>query len=142
MHRTFQRDLCKLRLASARAYVKIITDGSGPVSYSSKASVRLTAEVRGLGPLFKVVFTLKNTGTAPLLRVPVTFGFKASLYSVAIPFMIIPVLVPVRILSPLALFLLLSSPVSLSLTLARSLALFWLSLTEGLLYSLLSSPLH
>lgn len=27
MHRHFQRDLCKLRLTTARAYVKIIKDG-------------------------------------------------------------------------------------------------------------------
>jgi len=35
MHRVFQRDLCKLRLSTARAYVKIITDGQGPMSYSA-----------------------------------------------------------------------------------------------------------
>jgi Bardet-Biedl syndrome 1 protein len=27
IHRTFQRDLCKLRLETARAYVKTLTDG-------------------------------------------------------------------------------------------------------------------
>ncbi len=27
MHRIFQRDLCKLRLATARSYVKVLTDG-------------------------------------------------------------------------------------------------------------------
>ncbi len=27
MHRLFQRDLCKLRLTTARSYVKVITDG-------------------------------------------------------------------------------------------------------------------
>lgn len=27
MHRTFQRDLAKLRLTTARAYVKVLTDG-------------------------------------------------------------------------------------------------------------------
>ena len=28
MHRIFQRDLCKLRLSSARAYVKLVVSGS------------------------------------------------------------------------------------------------------------------
>ena len=28
IHRAFQRDLCKLRLTTARAYVKTLTDGS------------------------------------------------------------------------------------------------------------------
>jgi hypothetical protein len=27
MHRVFQRDLCKLRLLTARAYAKVLTDG-------------------------------------------------------------------------------------------------------------------
>ena len=35
MHRVFQRDLCKLRLNTARAYFKIISDGQGPMSFSS-----------------------------------------------------------------------------------------------------------
>lgn len=29
LHRIFQRDLCKLRLSTARAYVRVLTDGQG-----------------------------------------------------------------------------------------------------------------
>jgi len=46
MHRIFQRDLCKLRLTTARSYVKIISDGQGPISFSNSASLRLTAQER------------------------------------------------------------------------------------------------
>ncbi len=36
IHRAFQRDLCKMRLETARAYVKTLsTDGSGHVSVRS-----------------------------------------------------------------------------------------------------------
>lgn len=45
MHRVFQRDLCKLRLATARSYVKIITEGHGPLA-AAGGSLRLNAQVR------------------------------------------------------------------------------------------------
>jgi hypothetical protein len=38
MHRVFQRDLCKLRLATARSYVKIITDVHGPIANNGMES--------------------------------------------------------------------------------------------------------
>lgn len=80
MHKIFQRELCKLRLNCARAYVKVITDGSGPISYSSRASVRLNADVQGLGPLFKLHLKIQNTGARVLENNLVTFGFDHSLY--------------------------------------------------------------
>jgi hypothetical protein len=45
MHRIFQRDLCKLRLATARSFVKVITDGQGPLSTTGSTSLRLDAKV-------------------------------------------------------------------------------------------------
>ena len=48
MHRIFQRDLCKLRLSTARSYVKMISDGQGPVCYSAGVSLRLNARVQGI----------------------------------------------------------------------------------------------
>jgi Bardet-Biedl syndrome 1 protein len=54
MHRLFQRDLCKLRLATARAYVKVLTDGHGPLSYTAGSSLRLNPQVQGLGPIFRL----------------------------------------------------------------------------------------
>ena len=56
---TPQRDLCKLRLSTAKHYVKIITDGQGPVSYAAGASLRLNAQVQGLGPLFKIKLSIQ-----------------------------------------------------------------------------------
>lgn len=41
MHRTFQRDLAKLRLTTARAYVKVLTDGQ--VSMSSRSPMHTYA---------------------------------------------------------------------------------------------------
>jgi Bardet-Biedl syndrome 1 protein len=94
MHRIFQRDLCKLRLATARAYVKVLTDGQGPLSYTSGSSLRLTAHVQGLGPLFKIKLNIQNTGTKSLTSIPIIFTFNQEIYKMPKPSMMIPVLVP------------------------------------------------
>ena len=78
MHKGFQRDLCKLRLSTARAYVKSITTGQGPIWSSSEASVIINASIFGLGPDFKLEFTLENNGVRALhdLRATITFTSK------------------------------------------------------------------
>lgn len=78
MHKGFQRDLCKLRLSTARAYVKTITTGQGPIWSSNEASVIINASVFGLGPDFKLEFTLENNGLKALhdLRATITFTSK------------------------------------------------------------------
>ena len=49
IHRAFQKDLCRLRLTAARAYVGTITDGNQGVSaVGSAASLRLHAQCQGL----------------------------------------------------------------------------------------------
>ena len=45
MHRVFQRDLCRLRLETARAYVSLISHGRGPQSVVGGANVRINASV-------------------------------------------------------------------------------------------------
>ncbi|KAJ9460498.1 Bardet-Biedl syndrome 1 protein-like protein [Diplonema papillatum] len=94
MHRVFQRDLCKLRLQTARAYVKILTDGQGPLSYTGGSSLRLTAHVQGLGPLFKIKLNIQNTGLKALTSIPIIFTYNKTIYQMWKPSMIIPVLVP------------------------------------------------
>jgi Bardet-Biedl syndrome 1 protein len=95
MHRIFQRDLCKLRLSTARSYVKIITDGHGPVSYSSGASLRLNAQVQGLGPHFKIKLNIQNAGTKPMINVPLTCGYNHQLYKLSKALLRIPLVIPV-----------------------------------------------
>lgn len=43
----------------------------GPISYSAGSSLRLNVQVQGLGPFFKLKLTLQNTGTKPIMNVPV-----------------------------------------------------------------------
>jgi len=94
MHRIFQRDLCKLRLATARAYVKMITDGQGPLSYSSGAALRLTAQVQGLGPRFKIKLSLQNTGSKHVSDLNVAVNYNALLYRLKQSVFQVPVLIP------------------------------------------------
>eukprot|EP00947_MAST-08B_sp_MAST-8B-sp1_P003262 g3262.t1 len=91
MHRIFQRDLCKLRLNTARSYVKMIADGQGPVSYSAGVSLRLNARVRGIGPRFQIKLDLQNTGSKV---VPITIGYYPKFYRVERSLLSIPLLVP------------------------------------------------
>ena len=94
MHRIFQRDLCKLRLSTARAYVKIITDGQGSISYSAGSSLRLTAQVQGLGPRFKLKLQVQNTGRKSVEDLVCILNYNAMLYKLARPVIKIPILVP------------------------------------------------
>lgn len=94
MHRIFQRELCKLRLATARSYVGIITGGQGPQSYAAGVSLRLNAQVSGIGPQFKITLNLQNTGSRSLIDVPVTFSYKHDLYKINKPVLIIPLMIP------------------------------------------------
>ncbi|KAJ1632773.1 bardet-Biedl syndrome 1 family protein [Pavlovales sp. CCMP2436] len=95
MHRIFQRDLCKLRLNTARAYVKVLTDGQqGPQSYTVGTSVRLTAQVQGLGPLFKLKLNLQNMGSKPIHELEMSLSGNPMLYRLRTRVLKLPLLLP------------------------------------------------
>ncbi|KAG9338211.1 hypothetical protein JZ751_026964 [Albula glossodonta] len=71
MHRAFQMDLSRLRLAVARAYVQ------------------------GLGPSFKLTLNIQNTAACrPVMNLAVSFLYDETLYSMKNAFFKIPLLVP------------------------------------------------
>ena len=88
----------KLRLETARAYVKMISDGHSPAASSTSSardgkptgavglggnistSLRLTASVFGIGPLFRLSVFLHNTGKHPMVALPIAFFFDQELY--------------------------------------------------------------
>ncbi|KAG7396657.1 Bardet-Biedl syndrome 1 protein [Phytophthora boehmeriae] len=94
MHRHFQRDLCKLRLTTARAYVKIIKDGQGPVSYSTGAAIRLNAQVQGIGPFFRIKLNIQNAGTKAVTDISVALHYDHELYRVPKSLLLIPLVIP------------------------------------------------
>mmetsp|Transcript_17326 Transcript_17326/g.47071 ORF Transcript_17326/g.47071 Transcript_17326/m.47071 type:complete len:593 (-) Transcript_17326:94-1872(-) len=97
MHRTFQRDLCKLRLSTARAYVNLLGAGHGPMSSAGGAQVRLNAQVVGMGPQFKVVVRVQNAGVHALYDVPLMCTTNPALYRMAKPCFYLPILVPQQV---------------------------------------------
>lgn len=97
MHRTFQRDLCKLRLSTARAYVNLLGAGHGPMSSMGGAQVRLNAQVAGMGPQFKVVVRVQNAGVHALYDVPLMVTINPALYRVPKPCSYLPILVPQQV---------------------------------------------
>lgn len=94
MHRIFQRDLCKMRLTTARSFVKVITDGQGPLSSSGASSLRLDAKVQGLGPSMKLKMTVKNTGTTAITDTVMTFTYNHNIYKLKKGMLCLPLLIP------------------------------------------------
>lgn len=94
MHRIFQRDLCKLRLTTAKSFVKILTDGQGPLSYASGSNLRLNAQVQGLGPNYKIRLSMQNSGQSPLHGIPILVQYDQNIYTVKKPLFTLPALIP------------------------------------------------
>ena len=101
MHHTFQRDLAALRMKSAQSYVKLIKIHGPSMATSesdspdSEHSVRLDAEIRGLGPQFHLlVHVISNASTTTLRNVLLTFSFDHDLYHMPRSSIRIPVLIP------------------------------------------------
>eukprot|EP00758_Cryptobia_borreli_P005864 Tbor_TRINITY_DN5007_c0_g1::TRINITY_DN5007_c0_g1_i1::g.14260::m.14260/K16746/BBS1; Bardet-Biedl syndrome 1 protein len=94
MHRVFQHGLCKLRLTTARAFVNMLTDGKGTTNYSANCSIRVTANVQGLGPMFKYRLNVQNFSCKALTGIHVVFLYNPNIYRILMPFLTIPCLVP------------------------------------------------
>ncbi|XP_034243484.1 Bardet-Biedl syndrome 1 protein homolog [Thrips palmi] len=95
MHRTFQRDLFQLRVDVARACVKALQSCNNPVSLEGAEPLKLSAQVLGLGPLFKMVISLQNISASSMIQgLGILFHFDDKMYSMDKPFINVPLLVP------------------------------------------------
>ncbi|KAJ8265989.1 hypothetical protein GJAV_G00123850 [Gymnothorax javanicus] len=95
MHRAFQMDLGRLRLAVARAYVKALESSLAPVSSSLSEPLKMNAVVQGLGPSFKLTLNIQNTAACrPIMNLAISFRYDETLYSMRNAFFQIPLLVP------------------------------------------------
>ncbi|KAJ7996328.1 hypothetical protein DPEC_G00235950 [Dallia pectoralis] len=95
MHRAFQMDLSRLRLAAARSYVKALESSLPPMSSSLSEPLRMNAVVQGLGPSFKLTLNIQNTAACcPVMNLAISFLYDESLYSMRTAFFKIPLLVP------------------------------------------------
>ncbi|XP_028331380.1 BBSome complex member BBS1 [Gouania willdenowi] len=104
MHRAFMMDLSRLRLAAAKAMVKVLECSLTPVSSGVGQPLKINAVVQGLGPAFKLTLNVQNTAACrPVMDLAISFQYDQSLYRVRTPFLRIPLLVP-GIIYPLETF--------------------------------------
>ncbi len=101
MHRLFQRDLVKLRLSTARAYVATLKEGGSSLMVGSSSSrlggptaLRLNASVGGLGPRFTLRLELLNVGIAAAADLLVVTTFDTALYACRTPLVPVPLVLP------------------------------------------------
>ncbi|XP_070845949.1 Bardet-Biedl syndrome 1 protein isoform X1 [Chaetodon trifascialis] len=95
MHRAFQMDLSRLRLAAAKAYIKALESSLTPMSSSLTEPLKMNAVVQGLGPSFKLTLNVQNTAACrPVMNLAISFLYDESLYRMRNPYMRIPLLVP------------------------------------------------
>eukprot|EP00111_Clytia_hemisphaerica_P010146 TCONS_00029654-protein len=95
MHQVFQSDLFKIRLNAARSLVKTIQTSSNPVSSSLDDPLKLSAQVQGIGPGFKLIMSVQNTSSSsPSTDLLLTFMADHKLYKIAKPSIQVPLLLP------------------------------------------------
>jgi len=95
MYNVFQTDLFKLRLNTARSYAKTLETSLNPISSSLEDPLKLSAQVQGLGPGFKLLINLQNTSfNTPSMDLLITFIADHTLYTLAKPIMQVPLLLP------------------------------------------------
>ena len=108
MHRVFQADLAKLRLETARAFVKITGAagasagaktsggrlGAAAIVSASNQSVRINAKLSGFGPRFRITVDVQNTGTRSMLQTPIVANFNHNIYKIPKALQILPVMIP------------------------------------------------
>lgn len=84
----------RLRLATARAFVQVLSDGQGPAAQAADASLSLSASVQGLGPAFRLLLALRNEGAAPLARLLLAVVADGVQYRASACQLPVPLLVP------------------------------------------------
>lgn len=95
MHQTFQHDLFRLRLNAARACVNALQNCSTPFSANISEPLKMSAQVLGLGPTFRIHITLENMSvSSPVKDLAITFHCDDKFYIIEKPFIQVPMLVP------------------------------------------------
>ncbi|GAB1599863.1 Bardet-Biedl syndrome 1 protein-like [Argonauta hians] len=95
MFRTFQRDLRLFQLNTARQFLQVLENNNSPVSCDPKHPLKISAQVQGIGPVFKLNITLQNTSlTNPSTNLCLNFEYNPKLYSLRKSQIPIPFLVP------------------------------------------------
>ncbi|GBP84353.1 Bardet-Biedl syndrome 1 protein [Eumeta japonica] len=95
MHESFQMDLQKLRLTAAKTLLEAHEKSENTFGVGVLEPLRLSAEIEGLGPVFRVVLIVENTSTEKaVMDLAILFHMPATNYRVSNPYIKVPLLAP------------------------------------------------
>ena len=63
--------------------LQLMYGGEAPLSSTGVLSLKVDAKVRGLGPLFRVMLSLKNMGDEPVENLAFTISYNRDLYKLS-----------------------------------------------------------
>jgi Bardet-Biedl syndrome 1 protein len=84
MYRIFQQDLIRLKLLTGKEFLKSVQAGLNPVAKTKNETIRINAEVHGLGPRFKLTVKLQNTSSTsstPIIDLFISFTYDENIYN-------------------------------------------------------------
>ncbi|XP_045445998.1 Bardet-Biedl syndrome 1 protein homolog [Melitaea cinxia] len=95
MHINFQHELNRLRLMSARTLLDAYEKSDNFVGAGDMEPIRLSAEVEGLGPVFRVTLIVENTSTEKaVIGLAILFLVHSTAYKVYNPYIKVPLISP------------------------------------------------
>ncbi|XP_047527986.1 Bardet-Biedl syndrome 1 protein homolog [Vanessa atalanta] len=95
MHINFQHELNRLRLLSAKTLLEAHTKSENSIGAGNMEPIRLSAEVEGLGPVFRVTLIVENTSTdKAVLGLSILFLVHSTAYKVYNPYVKVPLISP------------------------------------------------
>ncbi|CAF3669384.1 unnamed protein product [Rotaria sordida] len=96
MYRIFQQDLIRLKLLTGKEFLKSVQAGLNPVAKTKTETIRINAEVHGLGPRFKLTVKLQNTSSIsllPIIDLFLSFTYDENIYNLNPNYVEIPILI-------------------------------------------------
>lgn len=81
IHKTFEQELMRLKLTAYKTYAKAFKSSLNPISLKHFDSIKLSAKVIGLGPIFKILIELENNNDNSFLTdLLMLFGYDPKIY--------------------------------------------------------------
>jgi Bardet-Biedl syndrome 1 protein len=80
MFTSFQDDLNKLKFKTFDTYSKLIVKGHAPQNYSTVSKLKLNVSLQGLGPQFRLLITVDNSGEDVINSVDLIVDYDKKIY--------------------------------------------------------------
>jgi len=94
IHSVFQRDLFRIKLIAARAYVRTFQNTLNPISVTPTSKIKMMLEVMGINVNFKIRLDIINIGTNIAKDLYIVFDYDDELFTIEKPMINIPIILP------------------------------------------------